>query len=177
MSCPCSGPEQAGCNAPQMSKREETTPPRKRKRSWQDRITNMKPRSTQFGTCENTASTRQHASRLTGENHSTGICIEEHPGQQQPMAKHDNLVATTDNRPQAAAEPTTAGGEREYRNHLLTVRDVAELLQVPVSWVYGRMRNRSSERLPGYRLGKYWRFREDEVLAWVAAQRKGSYAA
>lgn len=41
---------------------------------------------------------------------------------------------------------------------LLTVQQVAELLQVPVSWVYGRMRKRSLERLPAYRLGKYWRF-------------------
>ena len=41
------------------------------------------------------------------------------------------------------------------------------MLQVPVSWVYGRTRKRSVERLPGYRLGKYWRFREEEVLAWV----------
>ena len=39
---------------------------------------------------------------------------------------------------------------------LLTVQQVAELLQVPVSWVYGRMRKRSLERLPAYRLGKYW---------------------
>ena len=48
---------------------------------------------------------------------------------------------------------------------LLTVQQVAELLQVPVSWVYGRMRTRSQERLPAYVSGsigdsierKYWR--------------------
>lgn len=51
---------------------------------------------------------------------------------------------------------------------LLTVRQVAELLQVPVSWVYGRMRKRSLERLPAYRLGKYWRFDREEVSASVA---------
>ena len=33
---------------------------------------------------------------------------------------------------------------------------------------------RSSKRLPGYRLGKYWRFRKDEVLAWVDCHRGGS---
>jgi predicted DNA-binding transcriptional regulator AlpA len=43
------------------------------------------------------------------------------------------------------------------QSELLTVRQVAELLQVPVSWVYGRMRKRSLEQLPAYRLGKYWR--------------------
>jgi len=54
---------------------------------------------------------------------------------------------------------------------LLTVQQVAELLQVPVSWVYGRVRDRSLEGLPSYRLGKYWRFREADVLAWIERQR------
>jgi len=31
--------------------------------------------------------------------------------------------------------------------------------------------------LPGYRLGKYWRFREDEILAWVKCERGGGRAA
>jgi len=66
--------------------------------------------------------------------------------------------------------------ERRGENHLLTVQEVAELLQVPVSWVYERVRKRSLERLPGYRLGKYWRFREKEVLAWVESQ-SGKYHA
>ncbi len=60
---------------------------------------------------------------------------------------------------------------------LLNVQQVAELLHVPVSWVYGRTRKRSVGRLPGYRLGKYWRFSEREVLAWVESQRGDSHAA
>jgi len=60
---------------------------------------------------------------------------------------------------------------------ILTVQEVAEILKVPVSWVYGRMRKRSLERLPGYRLGKYWRFRKDEILAWVDCHCGGSHAA
>ena len=63
------------------------------------------------------------------------------------------------------------------KSELLTVRQVAELLQVPVSWVYGRMRKRSFERLPGYRLGKYWRFDREEVLAWVARHQTNREAA
>ena len=63
------------------------------------------------------------------------------------------------------------------QSELLTVRQVAELLQVPVSWVYGRMRKRSLERLPAYRLGKYWRFDRSEVLAWVARHQTGREAA
>ena len=60
---------------------------------------------------------------------------------------------------------------------LLTVQQVAELLQVPVSWVYGRLRKRSLEKLPGYRLGKYWRFDRAEVLAWVARHQTNREAA
>jgi excisionase family DNA binding protein len=57
---------------------------------------------------------------------------------------------------------------------LLTVEEVAELLRVPLSWVYERTRNRSVDRIPGFRLGKYWRFREADVLAWLDRQRSGA---
>ncbi len=63
------------------------------------------------------------------------------------------------------------------KSELLTVHQVAELLQVPVSWVYGRLRKRSQERLPGYRLGKYWRFDREEILAWVTRHQTNREAA
>ena len=63
------------------------------------------------------------------------------------------------------------------QHELLTVHQVAELLQVPASWIYGRMRKRSLERLPAYRLGKYWRFNRNEVLAWVARHQISREAA
>ena len=53
---------------------------------------------------------------------------------------------------------------------LLTVEEVAELPRVPLSWVYERTRNRSVDRIPGFRLGKYWRFRETDVLEWLERQ-------
>jgi excisionase family DNA binding protein len=56
---------------------------------------------------------------------------------------------------------------------LLSVEEVAELLKVPVSWVYGRTRKRGVDRIPGFRLGKYWRFREADVLEWLERQRSG----
>ena len=56
-------------------------------------------------------------------------------------------------------------------NRLLTVEELAELLQVPASWVYGHTRRRSMNRIPGFRLGKYWRFREADVLAWLERQK------
>jgi excisionase family DNA binding protein len=68
----------------------------------------------------------------------------------------------------------------EYDNatgkQLLTVEEIAALLSVHVSWVYGHLRKRSRDRLPAYRLGKYWRFRAEEVLAWVQRHADGHRA-
>ncbi len=59
---------------------------------------------------------------------------------------------------------------------LLTVEEVAELLKVPMSWVYERTRKRGVDRIPGFRLGKYWRFRQADVLTWLEQQRIGGRA-
>ncbi len=57
---------------------------------------------------------------------------------------------------------------------LLTVEDVARLLNVPVSWVYERTRKRTRDRIPGFRLGKYWRFYQKDVVDWIERQRVGA---
>lgn len=46
----------------------------------------------------------------------------------------------------------------------LTVQEVADLLRVPVSWLYERTRTNS---VPHVKLGKYLRFDRDELAAWV----------
>jgi excisionase family DNA binding protein len=63
--------------------------------------------------------------------------------------------------------------KRFQQGQLLTVEEVAALLRVPPSWVYDRTRLRTNQRIPGFRLGKYWRFRETDVLAWLERQRGG----
>ena len=74
-------------------------------------------------------------------------------------------------------ESTNGATEAEKRdeNRLLTVHAVASLLQVPVSWVYEHTRQRCTDRIPGFRLGKYWRFSEADVIEWLAAKRKNHY--
>jgi excisionase family DNA binding protein len=69
--------------------------------------------------------------------------------------------------------PVKAESATTPTNKLLSVEDVAALLQVPVSWVYERTRRRGRDRLPGFHLGKYWRFDEGEVRAWLEQQRGG----
>lgn len=58
----------------------------------------------------------------------------------------------------------------EAFERLLDITEVADLLHVPVSWVYERLRKNAQDRLPGLKLGKYWRFRRAEVLAWIDAR-------
>jgi len=54
---------------------------------------------------------------------------------------------------------------------LLTVHEVAAILRVPVSWVYANLERKRGNRLPGYKIGKYWRFRCEEVFAWMEGNR------
>ncbi len=63
-----------------------------------------------------------------------------------------------------------------YNDDLATVREIAEFLQVPTSWVYERTRRRGIERIPHFKLGKYLRFSRCEVVEWVQRQRGNSLA-
>ncbi len=55
---------------------------------------------------------------------------------------------------------------------LLTVRDVAELLSVPRTWIYERTRQRGINRLPHLKMGKYVRFRLRDVQAHLETLRR-----
>ena len=58
-----------------------------------------------------------------------------------------------------------------YQN-LLNVRELAESLNVPVSWIYSRTRLKGPEAIPSLRIGKYHRFRLDDVLNWLEKQNE-----
>ena len=138
----------------------------------------MKVRNVQFGERKNPDSSRVHGLRLAVRSLPVESIrkLESANGAEPPPPP-------TPYDPERSEVPHNgiqdeATGERETGIHrLLTVEEVAVLLHVPVSWVYGRTRKRSLERLPGYRLGKYWRFREDEIHAWVEDQRGASRSA
>jgi len=59
----------------------------------------------------------------------------------------------------------------EHFDALLTASEVAQLLKVPVSWVYERTRGRGFDRLPHFKLGKYLRFSKKEILDWLDKER------
>jgi excisionase family DNA binding protein len=138
----------------------------------------MKQRSTQFAARKNPDSPRVHGLRLSVNSQpfvsgtrQEGSCEKQESPSSPPRAVTAFELPLTERASQATGESAPEPG------HMLTIHEVAALLHVPVSWVYGRMRRRSSERLPAYRLGKYWRFREQEVLVWVESQRGGSHVA
>jgi excisionase family DNA binding protein len=55
-------------------------------------------------------------------------------------------------------------------SELLTIKEMAERLKVPVSWLYSRTRLKGEGTIPVVRAGKYLRFRESEVLEWLEKQ-------
>jgi excisionase family DNA binding protein len=57
-------------------------------------------------------------------------------------------------------------------NELLTPEELAQRLKVGKSWVYEHCRERTLNRLPGFKIGKYLRFRESDVLEWLSQQSR-----
>jgi len=57
---------------------------------------------------------------------------------------------------------------------LLTVSEVARLLKVPKSWVYDHVRPFARPLLPHVKLGKYLRFRRQDLEDFLACQCEGT---
>jgi len=132
-------------------------------------------RRLQFDMRGNPASNRRHDSREGQSSLSDGNGREEETPTSLPLATGDSHGHADTGGSLHAASPRAATLERES-DRLLTIQQVATILRVPVSWVYGRTRKRSAQRLPGIRLGKYWRFREEEIHRWIESQRGGDCA-
>lgn len=132
----------------------------------------MKPRTAQFGARKNPVSARVHGLRLSADSSSTP---DTQTRDSQVGGSFRPVPSTSDGLNISAEDATNGTTEGKVRKaaQLLTVQEVADLLRVPVSWVYGHTRKRSRERIPGYRVGKYWRFSADEVMSWLReSQRK-----
>ena len=51
--------------------------------------------------------------------------------------------------------------------NFLTIDEMAETLKVPKSWLYSRTREKGSGTIPRIKVGKYIRFRLDDVMNWI----------
>ncbi|MCB9772241.1 MAG: helix-turn-helix domain-containing protein [Candidatus Omnitrophica bacterium] len=57
------------------------------------------------------------------------------------------------------------------QNRLVTVSEIAEILRVPKSWIYART-SMGPDAIPHVKIGKYVRFRVEEVLRFFENQDK-----
>lgn len=55
------------------------------------------------------------------------------------------------------------------KSEFLTAEEVAEYLRLPQSTVYKLAQDRV---LPGFKVGKHWRFRTDSIHEWIDEQEK-----
>lgn len=62
------------------------------------------------------------------------------------------------------------------QQQLLTVRQVADWLQVPASWIYERTRKRGQNHIRHIRLGKHIRFTRGQVIDYLESQVRGPSA-
>lgn len=56
---------------------------------------------------------------------------------------------------------------------LLTLKQAAEWLQVPASWIYQRTHAGATEKIPFIKLGRLVRFDRAELQGWLDARRRG----
>jgi excisionase family DNA binding protein len=134
-------------------------------------------RSLQSGMRENPASDRRHGSR---SNFDTSPNSNSYAMANSALPKfspgRNYLPLGGDSSATDVATPHAATVEEKRDNaRLMTVHEVAGLLQVPASWVYGHTRLRCHNRIPGIRLGKYWRFQRTDIMHWIDANRRKDY--
>jgi len=132
----------------------------------------MKPTRLQLGVRENTSSSRQHASRLVvnlltpkSDRLQTDQSVEVSPPSIVSKEAHQSALD------QDAAAVAATGREKIDDTQLLSVQEVASLLQVPVSWVYEHARPGCATLLPHIKLGKYLRFLPADIRNYLEEAR------
>ena len=53
--------------------------------------------------------------------------------------------------------------------NLTGIKEMARKLDLPVSWLYSRTR---TKEIPFYKIGKYVKFNESEVMEWIRKQNE-----
>lgn len=72
---------------------------------------------------------------------------------------------------------STAAGATNEARRLLTPQEVADLLQVSVSWVHKRTGPGATSQIPHHRVGGLLRFDLVEVREWIDQNRASNGAA
>jgi excisionase family DNA binding protein len=149
----------------------------------------MKFRPTQFGVRGNTASPRQHASRLAVDTNSNAVCIEEEMPDiprssplnnpptavfEKPLHAASQRAATGDgerNAGEASAVPLPRTPSQKLKHSfepLMGSPEAAKLLGNIHVKTLQRYARRGS--LPGYQIGGHWYFRASELDVWLQSR-------
>ncbi len=116
----------------------------------------MKHRNIQFAARKNPVSPRVHGLRLAvGSSPEESVRSPQNPRDEAGVSPTPPRKVEVFDLPLTDTSDESTVGKEGDADQLLTVGEVANLLRVPVSWVYGKTRERFRGRLPGYRLGKY----------------------
>jgi excisionase family DNA binding protein len=145
----------------------------------------MKLRPTQFSVRENTASSRQHASRLAVNSFPIpSDTLERSPHHEEPTPPLASQANEEANSPITAPLDAATGGEEERAGRNLDHRGQMETTRkVPVfepllgsedaARLLGNIHVKTLQRyarqgsVPGYRIGGRWYFRTTELDAWL----------
>ena len=153
----------------------------------------MKPRSIQFGARENTASSRQHASRLGVDVRSNPTCVDlGNPEARLTSPQIDSSVTVRNTTSNAAPQHGATGKEergvgessaltsplsssqksRHAFEPLIGSPEAAKLL----GNIHVKTLQRYARRglLPGYQIGGHWYFRASELDAWLHSRINSS---
>ena len=153
----------------------------------------MKPRPTQFGARENTASSRQHASRLGVDVRSNPTCVD--------VGSPATRLISPQIHSSEAVRKTTSNATPQHGATGEEERDVSEssALDSPLSpsqksrhafepligspeaaKLLGNIHVKTLQRyarrgsLPGYQIGGHWFFRQSELDAWLHSRINSS---
>jgi len=149
----------------------------------------MKSCPTQFGVRENTASSRQHASRLEVDNDAHAVCIEEEmPDMPRSSPLNEPPTRVFENPFHAATQLATTGHEgRDVVDASagMRPRTPSQKLKHPfeplmgspeAAKLLGNIHVKTLQRyarrgsLPGYQIGGHWYFRASELDVWLQSR-------
>jgi excisionase family DNA binding protein len=129
----------------------------------------MKYASTQPSRRKNPDSQREHGLQLSPNSSFVDASENSHCDPRRSLSP--SLEASAFELPSNENTGPLGRTRTEHDDQLLTVREVADLLQVPVSWVYEHTRPHSANRLPHLKVGKYIRFLYHDIVSHLKTQR------
>ena len=77
------------------------------------------------------------------------------------------MVTERLNNPETQMKPADSDKKISTNDSLLTVDELAQKLKVPKSWIYARTRESGPEAIPKVHVGKYLRFKWNDVWKWI----------